>query len=95
MAREAGYESVATSRLGANAADANRFALRRYAMRRGDRDDRFEACCTGAGLWMARARERLLAGAKSLLGTRIYSGLRGRALGASADSPGAALKGRT
>jgi hypothetical protein len=44
---------------------------------------------------MARARDRLLAGAKSMLGTRIYSGLRGRALGASAGSAGAALKGRT
>jgi peptidoglycan/xylan/chitin deacetylase (PgdA/CDA1 family) len=84
LAREAGYESVATSRLGANGPAADRYALRRCAIRRGDPPGRFEAYCRAHGLWGARTRERLLTAARTLLGTRLYVGLRTRALGGPA-----------
>jgi peptidoglycan/xylan/chitin deacetylase (PgdA/CDA1 family) len=80
VAREIGYATVATSRVGANSAATNPYALARCAMQRHTAPRAFEAFCRGEGLGAMRVRERALAAAKAVLGNRVYDALRGAAL---------------
>jgi peptidoglycan/xylan/chitin deacetylase (PgdA/CDA1 family) len=80
VAREIGYATVATSRVGANSAETNPFALARCAMQRHTSPRVFEAFCRGEGLGAMRLRERALAAAKAVLGNKAYETLRGAAL---------------
>jgi len=79
-AREAGYETVATSRIGANGPAADRFALARCAVLRDTPARNFEAFCRGRGLAGQQLRDHALAAAKVVLGNRVYTTLRDAAL---------------
>jgi hypothetical protein len=80
VAREAGYETVATSRVGLNDSASDPYALMRCAVRRLDTARTFEAFCRGTRIGPLQARERVLAAAKTVLGQRLYAALRGMAL---------------
>jgi peptidoglycan/xylan/chitin deacetylase (PgdA/CDA1 family) len=79
-ARELGYQTVATSRVGANNPASNPYALARCAMQRNTSQETFEAFARGEGLTAMRVRERALAAAKTILGNKVYDTLRGAAL---------------
>jgi peptidoglycan/xylan/chitin deacetylase (PgdA/CDA1 family) len=80
VAREAGYETVATSRVGLNDPASDPYALMRCAVRRLDAARTFEAFCRGTRIGPMQARERVLTAAKSVLGHRLYAALRGMTL---------------
>jgi peptidoglycan/xylan/chitin deacetylase (PgdA/CDA1 family) len=81
MAQEAGYLSVATSRIGANSPSANSFNLARIAMMRDISPAEFDRICRGEGFFSRRARSAVLAAAKSLLGNSVYERVRSTVLG--------------
>jgi peptidoglycan/xylan/chitin deacetylase (PgdA/CDA1 family) len=76
VAREAGYDSLATSRTGANNCSADLFRLSRVAMTAGTSMDDYERLCRGEGLLLRRAREHLFDTAKGLLGNSLYEKVR-------------------
>jgi peptidoglycan/xylan/chitin deacetylase (PgdA/CDA1 family) len=76
VARQAGYRSVATSQIGINMSDTDRFALRRVAVTRGVTAFEFQAMCAGAGLWSKGIKNRGLELAKRALGNRAYNRVR-------------------
>lgn len=80
VAREAGYDGVATSRIGANGHAADPFALARCSLLRDTSAETFEAFCLGKGLAGLQLRDRTLTVAKLLLGNRVYATLRDVAL---------------
>ena len=80
IAREAGYDSVATSRVGTNRDSADRFSLSRVAMKRGITAARLERLCRGEGLFFSQAQNVVLAGAKRVLGNATYERLRSTVL---------------
>ncbi len=80
VAHETGYETVATSRVGANGRSSDLYALARCAVLRDTREDTFEAFCRGAELVGPLLRDRALAAAKVVLGDRLYARLRNAAL---------------
>lgn len=79
-AREAGYETMATSRIGVNGPSTDPFALARCAVQRDTTRRTFEAFCRGKRLGTFQARERALGAVKTLLGNRLYTSLRSLAL---------------
>jgi|GEM_PF-347742 peptidoglycan/xylan/chitin deacetylase (PgdA/CDA1 family) len=81
FAREAGYESLVTSRAGLNARGADRFRLSRVAVMRGMGDGEFARACGGEGLAALRARGAVLDAAKRVLGNSMYERLRSTVLG--------------
>jgi peptidoglycan/xylan/chitin deacetylase (PgdA/CDA1 family) len=81
VAREAGYESVATSRVGANVAGADRFRLSRVAVMRATGLGEFARYCRGEGLWKRRALDGALTLAKRALGNSAYQKFRTNLLG--------------
>jgi peptidoglycan/xylan/chitin deacetylase (PgdA/CDA1 family) len=76
VAREAGYRSVATSRIQANSKSTDPFALGRIAVMRATSLHEFEELCSGRGLWQSRMRLQLLESGRNLLGNSIYDRLR-------------------
>ncbi|MGA9041783.1 MAG: polysaccharide deacetylase family protein [Terriglobales bacterium] len=80
VASEAGYRSVATSRIHANSKSTDVFALGRVAMMRGTDLRTFAALCQGRGLWQLALRDRLRRGAKRVLGNSFYDRVRATAL---------------
>lgn len=80
-AQEAGYASVATSRIGVNGPAADRLALARVAITRNTSLEAFQRICRGEGLWRGRLKDGGLGLAKRLLGNRAYQRLRGALLG--------------
>jgi peptidoglycan/xylan/chitin deacetylase (PgdA/CDA1 family) len=85
FAREAGYESLVTSRVGINARGADRFRLSRVAVMRGTSDGEFARVCGGEGLGALRARGAVLDVAKRVLGNSMYEKLRSTVLGRGAS----------
>lgn len=81
IAREAGYESVATSRVGMNTNAADRFALTRIAVKREMSADRIVKWCRGEGIFVSRAQEAVLSAAKQVLGNTMYDRVRSGMLG--------------
>jgi peptidoglycan/xylan/chitin deacetylase (PgdA/CDA1 family) len=79
-AREAGYETMATSRIGVNGKRSDRFALARCPVMRDTTQQTFEAFCRGDRLAGLQVREHALGAAKALLGNRLYTSLRNVAL---------------
>jgi len=80
IAREAGYDSVATSHVGTNRNSADRFTLSRVAVKRGTTAARLEKICRGEGLFLSQAQNAVLAGAKRVLGNSTYERLRSTVL---------------
>jgi peptidoglycan/xylan/chitin deacetylase (PgdA/CDA1 family) len=80
-ARDAGFRSVATSRIGKNAAHTDPFNLARVAVQRGTSAASLDRLCRGRGLWRLWLRNHCLAAAKGLLGNRFYDRFRAAVLG--------------
>ena len=74
-AREAGYRSVATSRVGVNTPGADPLRLARVAVRRGAGAHEVVRAARAEGLLARRARAAALDFAKGLLGDAIYQKL--------------------
>lgn len=81
LARDSGYMSVATSRVGANTPAADRFCLARVAVQHGMRLSDFDGACRGRRRWRRRLKDRVLASAKWLAGNTLYEKLRTVVLG--------------
>lgn len=81
FAREAGYESVATSAVGVNTRASDPFKLSRVAVTRGTTAYEVLRVSRGEGLAARRARVAVLDVAKRVLGNSIYERLRTAALG--------------
>ena len=86
VAKECGYASVATSRIGRNLPSADRFDLARVAIMRGFALPDFRDLCQGKGLRQMQLREQARGFAKRLLGNSAYDRLRALALSEDADS---------
>ena len=80
IAREAGYASVATSRIGVNTRATDSFALSRIAVLRGIGAGEFDRICRAEGFAARRARTGLLNAAKVILGNSIYERVRSSVL---------------
>ncbi len=80
VAREAGYASVATSRIGVNTRATDSFALSRVAVLRDIGTGEFERICRAEGFAARRARTGLLNAAKVILGNSIYERVRSSVL---------------
>lgn len=81
IARETGYASVVTSRIGANGNDADRFSLKRIAVKRGMPIEEFENLARGQGLRVRQAETAVLDVAKRVLGNTMYERIRSNRLG--------------
>lgn len=81
FAREAGYESVATSAVGVNTRATDAYKLSRVAVTRGTSALEVLRVSRGEGLAARRARVAMLDVAKRVLGNSIYERLRTAALG--------------
>jgi peptidoglycan/xylan/chitin deacetylase (PgdA/CDA1 family) len=79
-AKEAGYETMAASRIGVNGPATDPFALARCPMLRDTPQRTFEAFCRGHRLAGLQIREQALGAAKAILGNRLYTSLRQFAL---------------
>jgi peptidoglycan/xylan/chitin deacetylase (PgdA/CDA1 family) len=79
-AKEACYQSLATSHARVNSPSTNPFLLGRVAILRGFDDAIFERVCSGEALWRMRLAESARGTARGLLGNRIYDRLRARLL---------------
>lgn len=78
LAREAGYRSVSTSRIGANSTRSDRYRLGRVAMLRGESS--FLRLCQGRGLGFRRFKQSLRSAVRSAVGESAYDRLRGALL---------------
>jgi len=72
IAKECGYRSVATSRVGCNTHDSDPYRLSRICILRGMRLEDFKSACRGNGLFLKQARERMAAIPKTILGADLY-----------------------
>lgn len=75
-AREAGYQTMAASRIGVNGPRSDPFALARCPVLRDTPQHTFEAFCRGEHLTSLQLREHTLGAAKALLGNRLYASIR-------------------
>jgi peptidoglycan/xylan/chitin deacetylase (PgdA/CDA1 family) len=75
-AREAGYETVATSRVATNSNTSDRMALCRVAIMRSTSLASFERLCNGQHLWRMQLEVQLRNASKKLLGNSVYDHLR-------------------
>lgn len=80
IAREAGYASVATSRIGVNTKATDSFALSRVAVLRSIGPGEFDRICRAEGFAARRARTGLLNAAKVILGNSFYERVRSSVL---------------
>jgi peptidoglycan/xylan/chitin deacetylase (PgdA/CDA1 family) len=76
VAKQAGYESVATSQIGLNTPGTNRFCLSRIAVTSDVTLSDFQRMCSGKGLWSKQLKDRGLQMAKVLIGNSAYNRLR-------------------
>jgi peptidoglycan/xylan/chitin deacetylase (PgdA/CDA1 family) len=81
LARDVGYQSVATSGIGINSPGRDSFRLARVAVMRGVRLEEFARVARGEGLGRRRAQSAALGVAKRVLGNSIYQRLRSTLLG--------------
>ncbi len=81
VACDAGYESVATSRVSANRRTADRFRLSRVAVMRDTSLSEFDQYCRGEKLLKRQAQEAVLGVAKKALGNWGYQKFRSAVLG--------------
>lgn len=76
LAEEAGYASVATSRIGVNAREVDRYCLSRVAVKRDISIAEFARLCHFKGLRLRQAQNAALASAKRMLGNSMYEKVR-------------------
>lgn len=76
VAREAGYRTVATSRIHANSEHSNRFELGRVAVMQSTSLAAFRDVCRGRGLWRLNLNVQLRKTAQRLMGNSAYDRLR-------------------
>jgi peptidoglycan/xylan/chitin deacetylase (PgdA/CDA1 family) len=76
VAREAGYSTVATSRIQANSERTDRFALGRVAVMQSTSLPAFREICRGRGLWQLDFKVQLRKTAQKLMGNAAYDRLR-------------------
>lgn len=81
MAREAGFHSVSTSRIGVNARSSDPFRLARIAVMNDTTLTDFIRIINGRGLLIRRAKDSVLSAAKGLMGNSLYERARSVALG--------------
>lgn len=86
VARQAGYRSVASSRIGANRRASDPFHLARVAVMRGTPLAAFQSLCQGKTLRQLQLREMIRAASRRVLGNTLYDRLRSAALENSAPS---------
>ncbi len=79
--REAGYRSVATSRIGVNTRESDPYRLARVAIMRETSLRQFDRLCQAKGFRAKQARSAILASAKGIFGNWMYEKLRGAFLG--------------
>jgi peptidoglycan/xylan/chitin deacetylase (PgdA/CDA1 family) len=79
IAKEAGYTSVATSRIGMNGSRSDPFNLARVAVMRGTPLTVFRKLCEG-NLWQLQVRDLVRGASRRVLGNTLYDRLRQRAL---------------
>jgi Predicted xylanase/chitin deacetylase len=79
-AREIGYQSVATSRIGLNTEITDKFRLARIAVKEATTTPALAKLCRGEGLLLSQAQDVALSAAKRLLGNSIYERVRAGAL---------------
>lgn len=80
IARETGYQSLATSRIGLNAPMTDRFRLARIPVKEATTATTLARLCRGEGLLLSQAKDSALSAAKRLLGNSIYERVRAGAL---------------
>lgn len=83
VAAQAGYRTLATSRIQANSKSTDPFALGRIAVMRSTSLGQFSELCSGRGLWRSRVSLQLREAGRKLLGNSIYDRLRNALLGYS------------
>lgn len=76
VAREAGYRTVATSRIHANSKRSNQFGLGRVAVMQNTSLAAFRNICRGHGLWQTNLKVQLRKAAQRLMGNSAYDRLR-------------------
>lgn len=76
VAKEAGYESVATSQIGVNNKSSSRFALKRTAVKRDMSKGTFGRVSDGKGQLLRRSEDTVLTISKKILGNERYDRLR-------------------
>ena len=76
LARRAGYQTVATSRIQVNSKSSDRFALGRVAVMRTTTPVDLLRICDGQSLWKMNLQVQLAAASKKLLGNSTYDRLR-------------------
>jgi peptidoglycan/xylan/chitin deacetylase (PgdA/CDA1 family) len=76
IAKQAGYQSLATSEIGLNTPETNPYALSRIAVMRGTTSSEFAAICSGSGLWSKGLKSRGLQIAKRMMGNSAYNRVR-------------------
>lgn len=84
VAKEAGYRTVASSRIGVNGASTDRFNLARIVIMRNTSLAQFQRTCRAEGIRELQVRDFVRGTAKRLLGNKLYDRLRAHAL-ASTD----------
>lgn len=80
VGQQAGYASVATSRVGGNSPSCDPYRLARVAVRRGLTLPKFAQICRGQRLLTQRGVEAFLDGAKWFLGDALYGRVRSTVL---------------
>ena len=88
IAQEAGYASVATSRIGVNRPETDRYCLSRVAVKRDMDITEFARLCHSKGLRLRQAQNAVLASAKRVLGNSVYEKIRARVLGEGSEASG-------
>lgn len=71
VAKQAGFKSMATSRIGRNSRTTDRYCLARIPILRDD-GHRFKSLCVGSGLILRQSRAHVVHGLKMMLGDSIY-----------------------
>ena len=80
VARDTGYESVATSKIGLNTAKTEHYALSRIAVKKGLKAEALAGLCRGEKLLLSRAQDLAFSAAKRVLGNSVYERVRSAAL---------------
>ena len=76
IARQAGYESIATSEIGLNTSKTNRYSLARIAVTEEVTLTQFRRLCSGSGLWSKGLKSGGLKIAKRMMGNSAYNRVR-------------------
>jgi peptidoglycan/xylan/chitin deacetylase (PgdA/CDA1 family) len=86
VAKQAGYQSVATSRIAVNGRGSDPFHLARVAVMRGTKLAAYQALCQGNGLLPLQLRDLIQSASRRVLGNNLYDRMRSVALGSAAAS---------